>query len=70
MGFTPHELVFGKKMKMPDCMVRYWQGKEETDPSNVTEYVYTLRENMEVVREMAYERERKRVNKRSTIMCG
>ena len=37
-GFTPHELVFGKKMRMPlDCMVCYWQGIEETDPSNVAE---------------------------------
>ena len=54
-GFTPHELVFGKKMRMPlDCMVRYWQGKEETDPSNVAECVHTLRANMEMVRETAY----------------
>ena len=69
-GFTPHELVFGKKMRMPlDFMVCYWQGKEETDPSNVAEYVHTLRANMEMVREMAYKREKEEnVNKRSTMM--
>ena len=29
-GFSPHQLLFGKQMRMPlDQIVRYWQGKEE-----------------------------------------
>ena len=46
-------------------MVCYWQGKEETDPSNMTNYVDTLRANMEVVKYMTYQREREEKGKQN-----
>ena len=57
-----YDKTFGK--------IRKKAGKEETYPSNVAKYMHTLRANMKMVREMAYERERerRRVNKRSTTM--
>ena len=46
-------------MRMPlDQMVRYWQGKEENDESSVSEYIATLKANMQVVRDLAYDKER------------
>ena len=60
-GFYPYQLLFGKEMKMPlDQLIRYWKGKEEEDSSSVSGYIHTLKANMEVVREMAYEREKKK----------
>ena len=51
-GFSPHQLLFGKPIRMPlDQMVRYWQGKEENDGSSVSEYIATLKANMQVVRD-------------------
>ena len=58
-GFSPYQLLFGKQMRMPlDQMVRYWQGKEENDESSVSEYIATLKANMQVVRDLAYDKER------------
>ena len=55
-GFSPYQLLFGKQMRMPlDQMVRYWQGKEENDESSVSEYIATLKANMQVVRDLAYD---------------
>ena len=42
-----------------DQLVRYWKGKEEEYNSSVSGYIHMLKANMEVVREMAYEREKK-----------
>ena len=41
-----------------DQMVRYWQGKEENDESCVSEYIATPKANMQVVRDLAYDKER------------
>ena len=57
-GFSPYDLLFGKEMRMPlDQMVRYWKGKETNDETGVVEFIQTLKANMEVVRDLAYERE-------------
>ena len=57
-GFSPYHLLFGKEMRMPlDQMVRYWKGKETNDETGVVEFIQTLKANMEVVRDLAYERE-------------
>ena len=57
-GFSPYHLLFGKEMRMPlDQMVRYWKGKETNDETGVVEFIQTLKVNMEVVRDLAYERE-------------
>ena len=61
-GFSPYELLFGREMKMPlDQMVRYWKGKgkgkEKENESGVTEYIQTLRANMQIIRDLAYEKE-------------
>ena len=46
-------------MRMPlDPMVRYWQGKEENDESSVSEHIATLKANIQVVRDLAYDKER------------
>ena len=59
-GFYPYQLLFGKEMKMPlDQLVRYWKGKEEEDSSSMSGNIHTLKANMEVVSDMAYEREKK-----------
>ena len=58
-GFSPYELLFGKEMRMPlNQLIRYWKGKEEEDTSSVSGYIHTLQANMELVREMAFEREK------------
>ena len=58
-GFSPYQLIFGKQMRMLlDQMIRYWQGKEENDESSVSEYIATLKANMQVVRDLAYDKER------------
>ena len=56
-------------MRMPlDELVQYWRGKEEEDCGSVSEYIHSLRASMELVREMAYERERReRKQKRKLI---
>ena len=55
---TGFEIVFGREIRMPlDQMVCYWKGKEEENESAVKEYVQTLRANMQVARDLAYERE-------------
>ena len=57
-GFSPYHLLFGKEMRMPlEQMVRYWKGKETNDETGVVEFIQTLKANMEVVRDLAYERE-------------
>ena len=49
-GFSPYQLLFGKQMRMLlDQMVRYRLGKEENDESSVSEYIATLKANMQVV---------------------
>ena len=58
-GFSLYQLLFGKQMRMPlDQMVRYWQGKEENDESSVSEYIATLKANMQIVRDLAHDKER------------
>ena len=55
----PYQLLFGKEMRMPfDQLVRYWKGKEEKDTSSVSGYIHTLRANIDLVREMAFEKEK------------
>ena len=39
-----------------DQMVRYWKGKEKENESGVTEYIQTLRANMQMIRDLAYEK--------------
>ena len=66
-GFSPYQLIFGKEMRMPlDELVQYWKGKEEEDCSSVSEYIHSLRASMELVREMAYEREKGEKTKQKT----
>ena len=58
MGFSPYELLFGREMKMPlDQMVHYWKGKEKENENGVTKYIKTLRANMQIIRDLAYEKE-------------
>ena len=40
-----------------DQLVRFWKGKEGEDASSTSEYVKTLRANIELVRDLAYEKE-------------
>ena len=55
-GFSPYELLFSRDMKMPlDQMVRYWKGKGKENEIGVTEYIQTLRVNMQMIRDLAYE---------------
>ena len=57
-GFSPYHILFGKEMRMPlDQMVRYCKGKETNDETGVVEFIQILEANMEVVRDLAYERE-------------
>ena len=57
-GYSPFQLLFGKAMKMTlDQLVRFWKGKEGEDASSTSEYVKTLRANIELVRDLAYEKE-------------
>ena len=58
-GFSPYKLLFGREMKIPlDQMVHYWKGKEkENNMSGVTEYIQTLRVNMQMIRDLAHEKE-------------
>ena len=66
-GFSPYQLLFGKEMRMPlDELVQYWRGKEEEDCGSVSEYIHSLRASMELVREMAYEREKGEKTKKKT----
>ena len=59
-GFSPYQLLFGREMRMPlDELVRYWKGKEKECAVDITEHIQTMQENMEIVREMAQESERK-----------
>ena len=57
-GFSPYELLFGREINMPlDQMVHYWKGKKKENESGVTEYIQTLRANMQMIRDIAYEKE-------------
>ena len=57
-SFSPYQLLFGKTMRMPlDQLVRFWKGKEEEDSSSASEYVQTLQANIELVQDLAYEKE-------------
>ena len=42
-----------------DELVRYWKGKEKDSALDITEHIQTKQANMEIVREMAQESERK-----------
>ena len=56
-GLYPYQLLFGKEMKIHlGQSMRCQKGKG--DESGVSEYVHTLKVNMELVREMAYERKK------------
>ena len=58
-GFYPYQPLFGKTMRMPlDQLVHFWKGKEGEDASSASEYVQTLRANVELVRNLAYKKER------------
>ena len=39
-----------------DQMVRYWKRKEKENESGVTEFIQTLRTNMKMIRDLAYEK--------------
>ena len=53
-------MLFVRVMRMPlDTMVRFWKGKEESGENTSVEFVEALRSNIEVVRELALERETK-----------
>ena len=57
-GYFPHHLLYGKEIKMPiDQFVKYWKVKEVECEVDVGEYIQTLRENVEIVRDMARENE-------------
>ena len=57
-GYSPFQLLFGKAMRMPlDQLVRFWKRKEGEDASSTSEYVQTLRANIELVRDLAYEKD-------------
>ena len=57
-GFAPYQMLYGRPMRMPlDQMVRYWRGKEEQGQNTTIEFVETLKANMQVVRDLAYEKE-------------
>ena len=57
-GFSPYQMLYGRPMRMPlDQMVRYWRGKEEQGQNTTIEFVETLKANMQVVRDLAYEKE-------------
>ena len=56
--YSPFKLLFGKAMRMPlDQLVRFWKGKEGEDASSSSDYVQTLRANIELVLDLAYEKE-------------
>ena len=40
-------------------LVRYWKWKEKDSAVDITEHIQTMQANMEIVREMAQESERK-----------
>ena len=57
-GFSLYQMLYGRPMRMPlDQMVRYWRGKEEQGRNTTIEFVETLKANMQVVRDLAYEKE-------------
>ena len=57
-GYSPFQLLFGKAMRMPlDQLVRFWKGKEGEDANSTSEYVQNLRANIELVQDLAYEKE-------------
>ena len=57
-GFSPYQMLYGRPMRMPpDQMVRYWRGKEEQGQNTKIEFVETLKTNMQVFRDLAYEKE-------------
>ena len=57
-GYSFFQLLFGKTMRMPlDQLVRFWKGKEGEDASSTSEYVQTLQANIELVRDLAYDKE-------------
>ena len=41
-----------------DQMVRYWKGKESSNETGVVEFIQTLKANMKVIRDLAYEKEK------------
>ena len=59
-GFSPHELVYGTKMRDGlDELVEKWTESESTDEVSVVEYMRTLRERMDRVRESMKDNEQK-----------
>ena len=42
-----------------DELVRYWKGKEKDSTVDITEHIQTMQSNMEIVREVAQESDRK-----------
>ena len=57
-GFSPYQMLYGRPMRMPlDQMVRCWRGKEEQGQNTTIEFEETLKANMQVVRDLAYEKE-------------
>ena len=68
-GFSPYQMLFGRVMRMPlDTMVRFWKGKEESGENTSVEFVQALKSNIEVVRELALERETKEKKAKNTTM--
>ena len=59
MGYSHYQLLFGKTIRMPlNQLVRYLKGKEGEDARSTSECVQTLRANIELVRDLVYEKER------------
>ena len=62
--FSPYQMLYGRPMRMSlDQMVRYWRGMEEQGQNTTIEFVETLKANMQVVRDLAYEKEIKEKRK-------
>ena len=57
-GFSLYQMLYSRPMRKPlDQTVRYWRGKEEQGQNTTIEFVETLKVNMQVVRDLAYEKE-------------
>ena len=51
-------MLYGRPVRMPlDPMVRCWRAKEEQGQNTTIEFEETLKANMQVVRDLAYEKE-------------
>ncbi len=64
-GFSPYELIFGRHIKGPTCMLfdNWWEaGKDKASP-NVIEYMLNLRDKVEHALNIVHDEQRKAQNK-------